>query len=167
MLCEQALEWPRQVSDCTCEIAGCSAIPLDIQMACAFLAAELSYTGKIGGASTVGAERAETAGPAPAEEGGIEGLEPFSEVVVGPISVDMKADAKFESGSSWGWDVLPPYVQSLLSKWIDGGAGMYGMSQGNVSRGSVARQSGRLPWQVPGTLSLRNGRVYPRYGNRW
>ena len=35
-------------------------------------------------------------------------------------------------------------------QWIDGGVGM-GVGQGNVSRGSVARQSGRLPWQVPGT----------------
>ena len=44
---------------------------------------------------------------------------------------------------------------------------MYGMSQGNVSRGSVARQSGRLPWQVPGTLSLFRHAERPGVSALW
>jgi hypothetical protein len=165
--CEQALQWPRQVNDCTCELASCSAIPLDIQMATSYLAAEQAYTGSLGSIGGGGGTGGNAGGGSGGGGGGgVEGLEPFSSVTVGPITVDMKPDAKFESGSKWGWEALSPYLQSLLSKWIDGGVGM-GIGQGNVSRGSVARESGRLPWQVPGTLSLRNGRVYPRYGNRW
>ena len=70
--CEQALEWPRQVSDCTCEMAGCSAIPLDIQMATA-RSSRLNFPIPARSAALVaGVALAATAGPAPAEEAGVE-----------------------------------------------------------------------------------------------
>jgi hypothetical protein len=160
--CEQALEWPRSVQDCTCEMAGCSDIPLDIQMATAYLAAEQAYTGSLGSIGGGGGTGGNAGGGSGGGGGGVDGLEPFQEVTVGPINVKMKADAEFKSSNIWGWDALSPFLQSLLSKWIEGGAAK-GIGQGGVSRGSVARSKARLPWQVPGTMSLRNGKVYPRY----
>jgi len=160
--CEQALEWPRQVNDCTCEMASCSAIPLDIQMACAFLAAEQAYTGSLGSIGGGGGTGNNSQGGGGGGGGG-GGLDQFTEATVGPITVKMRPDAEFKSSSIWGYDALSPYVQSLVSKWIDGGM-QSGISQGHVSRGSVAQTNGRLPWQVNGTLSLRNGQVYRRYG---
>lgn len=165
--CEQALQWPRAVSDCQCEMATCSAIPLDIQLAAAYLAAEQAYTGSLGSIGGGGGTGGNSGSGSGGGGGGVEGLEPFQEVTVGPINVKMRSDAEFTSSSIWGWDAISPFVQSLLSKWVDGGGGAGGIGQGNVSRGSVARTNGRLPWQVPGTLTLRNGRVYPRYGNTW
>ena len=164
--CEQSLEWPRQVQDCTCEAANCSAIPIDIQLAAAYLAAEQAYTGSLGSIGGGGGTGGNSGSGGGGGGGGVEGLEPFSSVTVGPIKVDLKGDAEFKSSNVWGWESLSPYLQSLLSKWVTGGGAM-GFGQGHVSRGSVARTNGRLPWQVPGTLSLRNGRVYPRYNNRW
>ena len=162
--CEQSLQWPRNASDDNCQVATCSEIPADIQLATAYLAAETAFTGQIGSIGGGGG----TGGNANQGGGGgggdVSGLEPFDEVEVGPIRVKMRQDAEFVSGSVWGWDLLSPFLQSILAKWIEGGGSINGdLSQGNVTRGSVAKVSNRLPYQIPGKYSLRGGRIYPRY----
>ena len=162
--CSQALQWPRQANADNCQVAACDMIPTDIQLACSYLAAETAYTGQIGSIGGGGGTGSNGGSGGGGGGGGVDGLEPFSEVVVGPITVKMKEDAEFKSSSIWGWDLLSPFLQSLLAKWIEGGGGIGGdLAQGNVTRGSVAQVSNRLPWQVPGKYTLRNGRVYPRY----
>ena len=175
--CDQPLEWPRRILDCNCEIASCDEIPFDIQLATAYLAAWLAanndYAFVPGGGSLEGG-----GGSGSGDGGGgsidtgndqIAGLEPFEEVVIGPIRVKMRANAEF--GGEWGWEYLPPFIQAMLWKWLCsngpggiGGAGASGFSQGNVRRPSVARTKNRLPYQVPGYMWLKDGMVQPRFG---
>ena len=178
--CDQALEWPRIVTDCSCELANCSEIPFDIQLATAYLAAWLStkkdfaWTPGGGSLNGGGGSGGGTGNGGSIDTGNdmLAGLEPFEEVTIGPINVKMRASA--DLGGTWGWEYLPPFVQSLLWRWLCsdgpggiGGAGASSFRQGNVGRGSVARIKNRLPWQVPGYMWLRDGVVYPRYGPGW
>ena len=166
--CEQALAWPRIVNDCTCEMATCNAIPYDIKYATAFLGASLAAgSGSIGSIGGGGGSGSNSGQGGSGGGGGVEGLEPFQSVTLGPINVVMKSDAEFVSSSAWGWDALPAFVQSLLSKWLQNGAGIGGIGQGVISRQSVARMSARKPGQVLGQYSLRGNRVYPRYSQGW
>ena len=174
--CEQALEWPRLVNDCSCELARCSELPFDIQMATAYLAAYLAtkkdFAWNPGGGSLV-PEGSGGGGSGSIDTGNdaIAGLAPFEEVTVGPINVKMRADAEFVTGGIWGWEYLPPYIQSLLWKWLcsdgPGGRGSgngANFTQGSVGRGSVARVREYMPNRVPGKFWLRNGKVAPRFG---
>ena len=170
--CEQKLEWPRHVNDCDCQIATCDLIPFDIRSATSWFAAYLAANpvyGSIGGGGGSGGN-ASGGGSNSGGNDQIAGLEPFSSVTIGPISVDMRQDADFKADGAWGWDLLPPYLKGMLSKWIDGFNGDGSVGQGHMRRGSVARIKPRLPWQVPGTLYRRGGRIYPRYsgsGRDW
>ena len=166
--CEQPLEWPRKVLDCGCELATCDEIPYDIQLATAYLAAWLAtkedYAFLPGGGGLNGG-----GGGGSIDTGNdqIAALAPFEEVTIGPINVKMRATA--DLGEGWGWELLPPFVQSLLWKWLCnvGPGGIQGggpsFSQGNVGRRSVARLHRRLPNQVPGNFWLKNGKLTPRY----
>ena len=166
--CEQPLEWPRKVLDCGCELASCDEIPYDIQLATAYLAAWLAtkedYAFLPGGGGLNGG-----GGGGSIDTGNdqIAALAPFEEVTIGPINVKMRATA--DLGDGWGWELLPPFVQSLLWKWLcsTGPGGIQGggpsFTQGNVGRRSVARLHRRLPNQVPGNFWLKNGKLVPRY----
>ena len=169
--CEQKLNWPRAVNDCDCPLASCSSIPYDIKVAAAYYAAWLAANpryGSIGGGGGSGSNSGSGGGSSGNDQ--VAGLEPFEQVTVGPIAVTMRKDAEFTTDGVWGWDLLDPYLKGLLSKWIDGLNGDGSVGQGRMSRGSVARVRPRLPWQVPGSLYLRNGKIYPRYsgsGRDW
>ena len=168
--CEQRLQWPRHVNDCQCPLATCSDTPFDIKTSCAYMAAFLAQNpvyGSLGGGGGSG-ENSQGGGSGGNDQ--VAGLEPFSEVQIGPIAVKMRQDADFSVDGVWGWELLPPYLKGILQKWIDGFQGDGSIGQGTIRRGSVARRSPRLPWQVPGTLWVRGGRVYPRYqgsGRDW
>ena len=170
--CEQRLQWPRHVNDCQCPLATCSQIPFDIKSSTAYMAAFLAAKpiyGSIGGGGGSGGN-IDGGGSSSGGNDQISGLEPFSSVTIGPISVDMRQDADFKVDGVWGWELLPPYVKAILQKWIDGFQGDGSIGQGTIRRGSVARRSPRLPWQVPGSLWIRGGKGYPRYsgsGRDW
>ena len=165
--CKQSLSWPRSVSDCTCELATCSAIPFHVKSATSYLAASLAAgegsIGSIGGGGGTGSNSGTGAGSG---GGGLEALEPFAAVTLGPINVQLK-DGEEGEGNEWGWDALPSYVQSMLSQWLNSNAGNSGIGQGLVLRRSTARAAARLPWQIPGKYRISDGKVYPRYARGW
>ena len=173
--CEQKLSWPRKIQSCSCELASCDSIPYDIQLATAYLAAWLStkkdYGWAPGGGQLGQGGGGSGSGGGSSGNNDIAGLEPFSQVTIGPISVTMRSDAEFDG--VWGWEYLDPFLQALLWKWLGNcgpggpGAGGATFSQGNVSRPSVARINELRPFAVPGVFSLKNGKVKPRYGKSW
>ena len=166
--CEQALAWPRIVNDCTCELATCNSIPFDVKSATCFLGAALAAgQGSIGSIGGGGGSGSNSGQGGSGGGGGVEALEPFESVTLGPINVVMKSDAEFVSSNLWGWDALPAYVQSLLSRWLKNSSGIGGIGQGIVTRQSIAKTGARRPGQVLGQYALRNGRVYPRYSQGW
>ena len=164
--CEQSLSWPRVVSDCTCELATCSAIPFHVKSATSYLAASLAAgQGSIGSIGGGGGSGSNSGTSGSSGGGGVTALEPFSSVTLGPINVQLKDGA--DTSDEWGWDALPSYVQSMLSQWLKNNTGNSGLGQGLVTRQSTARAGGRLPWQIPGKYRIHEGQVYPRYSRGW
>ena len=167
--CEQSLAWPRVVSDCTCQLATCTTIPFHVKSATSYLAASLAAgntnIGSIGGGGGSGTNSG--SGASSGSSGGVEALEPFSSVTLGPINVQLKEKEETAASSEWGWEILPAYVQSMLSDWIKNSAGISGIGQALVTRQSIAKAHSRLPWQVPGKYALHDGKVFPRYSRGW
>lgn len=117
--CEQRLAWPRQLAGCGCPVSSCGAIPFDIQLACAYLASDVGATG--GG----------YVGSGSSSSGGA-GLEDYSRVTIGPITVEMKPDADISSGGNFGR--LPSFVADLLKAYLNGTGGL---SQACLTRSST------------------------------
>lgn len=119
--CEQRLSWPRQLAGCGCPVSSCGAIPFDIQLACAYLASDVGAAGGgyVGSAGSTG--------------GASGGLEDYSKVTIGPITVEMKPDAANTSSGS-NFDRLPAFVADLLKTYLHGTGGL---SQVCLTRGST------------------------------
>lgn len=119
--CEQRLAWPRQLAGCGCPVSSCGAIPFDIQLACAYLASEVGASG--GG--FVGSTGGST--------GSSGGLDDYSRVTIGPITVEMKPESETsKAGTNVGR--LPAFVADLLKTYLNGATGM---SQACLTRGST------------------------------
>jgi len=109
--CEQRLAWPRQLAGCGCPVSSCGAIPFDIQLACAYLASEVGASG--GG--FVGSTGGST--------GSSGGLDDYSRVTIGPITVEMKPESETsKAGTNVGR--LPAFVADLLKTYLNGATGM-------------------------------------------
>jgi len=122
--CEQRLAWPRQISGCDCQPATCQLIPFDIELATAFLATEVGATGGgyVGSGSSTGG-------------GATGGLDDYSEVKIGPITVKMKPDSSTNNSSS-NFGQLPAFVADLIKSYINGANGI---GQACVTRAGASR----------------------------
>lgn len=151
--CEQRLQWPRRQMMCLCG-DDCSTIPHEIKLATAYMAAFMGAQGGfIGLESTAGGS---TGG------GGVGGLEPFSEVTVGPIKVKMKEGITYGDTLATNIGQIPPFVADLIRRYLNA----FGMSQGFMGRRSIARSWGTYIGgpAYTGSMYLRGGKVYPRVG---
>ncbi len=126
--CEQRLAWPRQLAGCGCPPATCGSIPFDIQLACAYLAAE------------VGADGGGFVGSASASTGSASDLNAYKEVVVGPLRVVMRDNETSQTATNF--DRLPAFVADLLKTYL---AGIGGITQVALTRSSTARIRHGLP----------------------
>lgn len=143
--CDQRLQWPRKIHGCRCGVTRCDAIPYEIQLATSYLAAFLGESGGFTGITG---------------EGGVGGLEPFDQVKIGPIEVKMKDTSTSIAGTTLGQ--IPPFVADLIREFLFG----LGMSQGTMSRRSIARAQGSYIGSASytGNFRLTNGVVTPRFG---
>ncbi len=157
--CEQRLLWPRQITQCSCTISGCTSIPFDVQAATSLTAAHLGAAG--GGLFDVGSGG--TAG------GGSSGLDQFEQVTLGPITVRMKQDTAFGvSGNGDIRDQIPTMVLTMLKPYMKGD--QFGVYQGSNTRQSAAallQGYGRSGYS--GTMRIRSGSVSvrPEVGTGW
>lgn len=121
--CEQRLAWPRHIVACGCPSATCGTLPFDIQLACAYLASDIGATGGgyIGSSSSTG--------------GATGGLDDYSSVTIGPITVNMKPDASTNTDSS-NFGRLPAFVADLIGKYLNG---VGGIGQTTLNRSQTSR----------------------------
>jgi hypothetical protein len=148
--CDQPLEWPRRIAvGCCC--TTCEEIPQDIKLANAYLAA---YMGEEGGFTGI---KQNTGGSSALSD-----LEPFSEVNVGPIKVKLKEDITYGDEPPTNVGQIPPFVADLLRNYLTA----FGAREGVMGRRSIARAYGGYIGSpaYSGTMFLRNGKVYPRWG---
>ena len=121
--CEQRLAWPRQIAACGCPTATCGFLPFDIQLATAYLASDIGATGGgyIGSGTSGG--------------GATGGLDDYSRVTIGPITVEMKPDSSTNTDSS-NFGRLPAFVADLIGKYING---VGGIGQTELRRTATSR----------------------------
>jgi len=118
----QRLSWPRETWRSETDYTTCSAIPYDLELATAYLAASVGATGS--GLVEV-----------PAGGGSNQGLSGFEGVTLGPIKVEVRDEG---DDSRYGFDILPGFVQGLIEKYLGG----VGVSSARMVRRSVARHMG-------------------------
>jgi hypothetical protein len=110
--CEQNLSFPRLIENCSsCDDANCNKVPYKIELAIAYLAA---YIGPSGG--FVGIAENDGIGAS-----GIDGLDPFSEVEIGPLKVKMKEQTTSDKSLASLTGNLPPFVAELIRPYLAGG----------------------------------------------
>lgn len=151
--CEQNLSFPRLIRDCQrCDDANCDKIPYKIELATAYLSA---YIGPEGG--FVGL--AENTGIGPV---GIDGLDPFKEVKIGPLVVKMKEQTTNDKSLSSIVGSLPKFVSELIRPYLAGGLDGEIM----VDSPSVARFQRRRGGSASytGTMDIEPTSIRPRSG---
>lgn len=151
--CEQELQWPRLIKGCPCDI-NCDQIPQAIRLATAYLAAFMGEQGGFAGiTSTANTAIGNTS---------VNALEPFDTITVGPITLKTKQNVTYGDELTTGIGQIPPFVADLIRPFLNA----FGVSQGLVTRRSNARGWGRYIGAptYTGTMTLRNGMVYPRIG---
>ncbi len=133
--CEQNLSFPRLIQDCLrCDDANCNKIPYKIELATAYLAA---YIGPNGG--FMGVAESDSIGAT-----GIDGLDPFSEVQIGPLKVKMKDQGTNDKSLASLTGSLPPFVAEMIRPYLAGGMdGEIVMQSPSVARFQR--------WRRPGT----------------
>jgi hypothetical protein len=151
--CEQNLSFPRLIQNCsTCDDANCNKIPYKIELATAYLAA---YIGPSGGFMGV----AENDGIGAL---GIDGLDPFSEVQIGPLKVKMKDQGTNDKSLASLTGSLPPFVAELIRPYLSGGMdGEIMMDSPSVARFQRRRNYGS---NYTGFYDI-GATVRPRSGN--
>lgn len=151
--CHQRLQWPRRMFNC-CD-NDCSTIPYEIRLATAYMAAFMGAQGGFIGIQS-------TAGGSGGGGGGVGGLEPFSEVTVGPIKVKMKEGITYGDTLATNIGQIPPFVADLIRRYLNA----FGMREGFMGRRSIARSWGTYIGgpAYTGSMYLRGGKVYPRVG---
>jgi hypothetical protein len=116
-----------------------------------------AFMGEQGGFAAIGSTVGTGEGGA-----GVAGLEPFSEVTVGPIKVKMKEGVTYGDEFTTNIGQIPPFVADLIRPFLNA----FGVSQGYMGRRSIARSWGQYIGgpAYSGTMYLRDGKVYPRVG---
>ena len=110
--CEQNLSFPRLIENCSgCDNAYCNKMPYKIELATAYLAVYLGPSGGFTGIAendSIGAL-------------GVDGLDPFAEVQVGPLRVKMKEQSTSDKSLASLTGSLPPFVAELIRPYLGGG----------------------------------------------
>jgi hypothetical protein len=145
---EQSLAWPRRI-----KIDGrtlpVDELPLDFEIAVAYMGAFLTTTGGYTGISA-------------ANDGGVTMMEndQYEEVELGSGSLRVKY--KNDDSVQSGFDVIPPFAMDILSKYVLDSS----FNQPFVTRRSVARIDryyGAAAFRESG-IRIAGGQVFPTYG---
>jgi hypothetical protein len=153
--CDQRLQWPRLVRGCRCGATKCDVIPTDIMLATSWLAASLGLEGGFMGVPSTAVSEAGVSG--------VDALDPFSEVTVGPLKVKMKEQTTGANDLGSIVGMIPSFVAELVKEYLNG----VNMSQPRLTRRSSAlAHDGYIGSPAySGTMYLKNGKVYPRFGS--
>jgi hypothetical protein len=145
--CEQNLSFPRLIENCsTCDDANCNKIPYKIELATAYLAA---FIGPNGG--FVGLAENDGIGAT-----GLDGLDAFSEVQIGPLKVKMKDMGTGDKSLASLTGNLPGFVAELIRPYLAGGMdGEIMMTSPSVAR--FRRRSKTGYFDIGDTIRPRSG----------